>query len=254
MTTNGNNGFNFSGKVVVVTGGSRGIGRGIAQAFAKAGAKVAFTFQSNEDAAQKTLAELVGSGHKMYRFDVSDTAAVEENFAKINTEMGGLHVLVNNAGITRDQILLRLKAEDWDAVLNTNLKSVYLCTKIAVKFMLKAREGSIINISSVIGETGQGGQANYAASKAGIIAFTKSVAQEVASRQIRLNCIAPGFIQSDMTDSLTEEQRKGILTRVPLGSMGDAADVANACLFLASPHARYITGHTLDVNGGLYMN
>jgi 3-oxoacyl-[acyl-carrier protein] reductase len=177
MTTNGNNGFNFSGKVVVVTGGSRGIGRGIAQAFAKAGAKVAFTFQSNEDAAQKTLAELVGSGHKMYRFDVSDTAAVEENFAKINTEMGGLHVLVNNAGITRDQILLRLKAEDWDAVLNTNLKSVYLCTKIAVKFMLKAREGSIINISSVIGETGQGGQANYAASKAGIIAFTKSVAQ-----------------------------------------------------------------------------
>jgi len=246
-------GFDFSNKVVVVTGGGRGIGKGIARGFAQAGAKVAFTYASNEDAARKTLSELPGSGHKMYQFDASKSEEVEEKIAQIFVEMGGIHTLVNNAGITRDQLILRMKPEDWDAVLATNLKSVFLCTKAAVKLMLKARDGAIVNITSVIGQTGNPGQSSYAASKAGIIAFTKSIAMEVGSRNIRLNCIAPGFIQSDMTESLTEDQKKGILTRVPLGTMGEVADIANGCLFLASPFARYITGHTLNVNGGLYM-
>jgi 3-oxoacyl-[acyl-carrier protein] reductase len=244
----------LEGKVVLVTGGSRGIGRGIAKLFSEAGAKVALTYQSNETAAQETLKDLKGSGHKIYKLNIADSTDVEDVMGKITTEMGGLNVLVNNAGITKDQLLLRLKAEDWDQVLETNLRGVFLTTKLAVKTMLKAREGSIINITSVIGQTGNPGQSSYAASKAGIIAFTKSIALEVASRQIRLNCIAPGFIRSDMTDSLTDEQKKVILDRVPLGSMGEAWDVAAACLFLASPLARYITGQTLNVNGGLYMN
>lgn len=251
------NHFAFAGKVCVVTGGVRGIGRGIALAFAQAGAKVCVTYETNEEMAQQTLEELGGgsAGHKAYRFDVSDPRAVEENFKKINEEMGCLNILINNAGITRDQILLRMKPEDWDQVINTNLRSVFACTKAAVKTMLKAKsEGSVINITSVIGQTGNPGQSNYAASKAGIIAFTKSVAQEVASRQIRLNCIAPGFIQSNMTDSLTEDQKSKIMEKIPLGFMGDAKDIAAACLFLASPLGRYITGHTLNVDGGMYMN
>ena len=245
--------FDFTGKVVVVTGGSRGIGKGIAQAFAEAGAKVALTFQSNDEAAEKTLAQLPGAGHKMYKFNAAIQTEVEEAIPRIHSEMGGLHILVNNAGVTRDKLLLMMKAEDWDQVIATNLRSVFLCTKMAVKLMLKTREGSIINITSVVGQMGQGGQSNYAASKAGIIAFTKSVAQEVASRQIRLNCIAPGFIQTDMTDSLTEEQKKAFMDAIPLKSMGLATDVAYGCLYLASPFARYVTGHTLNINGGLYM-
>jgi 3-oxoacyl-[acyl-carrier protein] reductase len=246
--------LNLQGKIVLVTGGSRGIGRGIVKAFSDAGAKVAFTFQSNETAAQETLKMLSGSGHKIYKMDSSQSTQVEETITQVHSEMGGLHVLVNNAGIAKDQLLLRMKVEDWDQVLETNLRGVFLATKTAVKLMLKAREGSIINITSVIGQTGNPGQSNYAASKAGIIAFTKSVALEVASRQIRLNCVAPGFIQSDMTDSLTDAQKQGILTKVPLGSMGEPKDIAAACLFLASPLSRYITGHTLNVDGGLYMN
>ncbi len=246
--------FDFSNKVVVVTGASRGIGAGIAKGFADHGAKVAITFNSSNDAAQSTLNSLKGSGHKSFKFDVSKPDQVESAMGRIHEEMGGLEVLINNAGITKDQLILRMKPEDWDQVLETNLRSVFACTKSAVKVMLKARQGSVINITSVIGQTGNGGQSNYAASKAGIIGFTKSIAQEVASRQIRLNCIAPGFIQSDMTDSLTEPQKKAILEKVPLGSMGEAQDVANACLFLASPFARYITGQTLNVNGGLYMS
>ncbi|MDZ4676632.1 MAG: 3-oxoacyl-[acyl-carrier-protein] reductase [Oligoflexia bacterium] len=245
--------FNYKDKVVVVTGGSRGIGRGIALAYAHVGAKVAITYQSNDEAAQKTLSELQGEGHKLYKFNVSDPQAVDTYFGQIQEDLGGLHVLINNAGIAKDQLLLRLKPEDWNAVIETNLRSVYACTKAAVKIMLRAKEGSVVNITSVIGQTGNAGQSNYAASKAGIIGFTKSIAAEVASRQIRLNCIAPGFIGSDMTESLTDAQKKSILERVPLGSMGEAADIAHACLFLTSPYARYITGHTLDVNGGLNM-
>lgn len=245
----------LDGKVVLVTGGSRGIGRGIAKLFSEAGAKVALTYQSNEGAAQDTLKDLKGSGHKIYKLNITESANVEEVMGQVTSEMGGLNVLVNNAGITKDQLLLRMKADEWDQVLETNLRGVFLTTKLAVRTMLKAKlEGSIINITSVIGQTGNPGQSSYAASKAGIIAFTKSIALEVASRQIRLNCIAPGFIRSDMTDSLTDEQKKVILDRVPLGSMGEAWDVAASCLFLASPLARYITGQTLNVNGGLYMN
>lgn len=247
--------FDFSNKTVAVTGASRGIGKGIAKAFSQCGAKVAVIYQSNDEAAQKTLGELSGNGHKTYKLDVSQPEAVEAVFGQIQEDLGGLHVLINNAGVTRDQLLLRMKAEDWDQVMQTNLKSVFACTKSAVKMMLKAKvEGSVINITSVIGQIGQGGQSNYAASKAGIIGFSKSVAAEVASRRIRVNCIAPGFIQTDMTDSLTEQQKQGILEKVPLGSMGEASDVAAACLFLSSNHARYITGHTLNVNGGLYMS
>jgi len=247
--------LNLNNKVVLVTGGSRGIGRGIAKLFSEAGAKVALTYQSNEGAALETLKALHGSGHKIFKLNISDPANVEETMGQVLTEMGGLNILVNNAGITKDQLLLRMKLEDWDQVLETNLRGVFLTTKQAVKLMLKARaEGSIINITSVIGQTGNPGQSSYAASKAGIIAFTKSIALEVASRQIRLNCIAPGFISSDMTDSLTDEQKKGIKDRIPLGHVGEAWDVAAACLFLASPLARYITGQTLNVNGGLYMN
>lgn len=246
--------LNFEGKVVLVTGGSRGIGRGIAKLFSEAGAKVALTYAHNESAAQQALTELKGSGHKSYKMSSEDPDSIETTITAVNQDMGGLHVLINNAGITKDQLLLRMKTDDWDQVLTTNLRGVFLSTKAAVKLMLKAREGSIINITSVIGQTGNAGQSSYAASKAGIIAFTKSIALEVASRQIRLNCIAPGFIKSDMTDSLTDEQKRGILERVPLGSMGESVDVANACLFLASPLARYITGQTLNVNGGLYMN
>jgi len=245
----------LEGKIVLVTGGSRGIGRGIAKLFSEAGAKVALTYQSNEAAAQETLKELKGSGHKIFKINIAEPESVDEGMAQVVDSMGGLNILVNNAGITKDQLLLRMKAEDWDQVIDTNLRGVFLTTKVAVKLMLKARaEGSIINITSVIGQTGNPGQSSYAASKAGIIAFTKSIALEVASRQIRLNCIAPGFIHSDMTDSLTDEQKKGILDRIPLGSIGEAWDVAAACLFLASPMARYITGQTLNVNGGLYMN
>jgi 3-oxoacyl-[acyl-carrier protein] reductase len=246
--------LNFTGKIVLVTGASRGIGRGIAKLFSEAGAKVALTYANNEEAALSAISELQGSGHKAYKLNSESPDSIEATFNAVNTEMGGLHVLINNAGITKDQLLLRMKTDDWDQVLTTNLRGVFLSTKAAVKLMLKAREGSIINIASVIGQTGNAGQSSYAASKAGIIAFTKSIALEVASRQIRLNCIAPGFIKSDMTDSLTDEQKKGILERVPLGSIGETVDVASACLFLASPLARYITGHTLNVNGGLYMN
>lgn len=237
-----------------MTGASRGIGKGIAQGFAQKGARVAMTYQTSDETAQKALSEMPFKDlHKLYKFDVSDYGAAEENLTKISSEMGGLHVLVNNAGITRDQLLLRLKPEDWDAVIQTNLRSVYNMSKVALKLMLKAKEGNIINITSVIGQTGNAGQSNYAASKAGIIGFTKSIAAEVASRQIRINCIAPGFIRSDMTDSLTEDQKKTIMDKIPMGFIGESNDVAECCLFLASPMSRYITGQTLNVNGGLHM-
>lgn len=246
--------FDFTNKVVVVTGASRGIGKAIAKNFSQCGAKIALIYNSNDDAAVATLNELSGSGHKKYKLNVASTKDVESTFEQIKTEMNGLHFLINNAGVTQDQIILRLKEEDWDKVIQTNLKSVFNCTKMAVKFMLKERTGSIVNITSVIGQTGNAGQSNYAASKAGIIGFTKSIAAEVASRNIRLNCIAPGFIKSDMTDSLTDEQKNKIMEKVPLGTIGEADDVAAACLFLCSEFSRYITGQTLNVNGGLYMN
>jgi len=253
--------FDFKNRVVVVTGSSRGIGKGIAAAFARAGAQVAVTYHSSDAAANAVIEELRGLSkeagvepkHKAYKFDVADSNAVEQAFDLIKSDLGVPYTVVCNAGVTRDGLLLRMKPEDWDQVMATNLRSAFACTKAAMKMMLKAREGSFIYISSVIGEMGNGGQSNYAASKAGLIGFAKSVAQEVASRGIRANCIAPGFIESDMTHALNDEQKTAILAKVPLSKIGSVEDVAHACLYLASDFARYVTGHTLDVNGGLYM-
>jgi 3-oxoacyl-[acyl-carrier protein] reductase len=254
----GNSVTEFEGKTALITGGSRGIGRSIALAFAKAGARTAIVYSSSDAAAEETLAEIKKLNpnvpHGLYKVNVASTSLVEDLMARIKEELGGPHYVINNAGVTKDQLLLRMKEEDWDQVLNTNLKSVFNCTKAAMKIMLRERSGSIVNITSVIGQTGQAGQSNYAASKAGIIGFTKSAALEVASRNIRINSIAPGFIRSDMTEALTAEQKQKILAQVPMGQMGEPEDIAQACLFLCSNNARYITGHTLNVNGGIFMN
>lgn len=243
----------FDGKTILVTGSSRGIGAAIATRLAHEGAKVGITYSSNPDSAEKVLAGLPGQGHLMLNLNIASEESVNAAFEKIASTWGHLDGLVNNAGITRDTLLLRMKAEDFQAVLDTNLKGTFLCTRAAVKMMLKARQGSIVNITSVIGEMGNAGQANYAASKAGIEGFTKSVAQEVGSRNIRVNCVAPGFIVTDMTDALNEQQKAAILSKVPLGTLGDANDVASATAFLLSNESKYVTGHTLSVNGGLYM-
>ncbi len=237
----------------MVTGSSRGIGAGIARLLADEGAQVVITYSSSEGPAREVLASLKGTGHMIVALQVADEASVSAAFAKVLETFGSLDGLVNNAGITKDQLLLRMKQDDFQSVMDTNLKGTFLCTKLAVKTMMKARKGSIVNITSVIGQTGNAGQANYAASKAGIEAFSKSIAQEVGSRQVRVNCVAPGFIVTDMTDQLTEEQKTGILSKVPLETLGQTEDVAHAVAFLLSDKARYITGHTLSVNGGLYM-
>lgn len=243
----------FEGKTVLVTGSSRGIGAGIAQYLAREGARVAVTYSSNPAAAEKTSAALEGSGHLCLQLNVADEASVEQAFEKVVQEFGKLDFLVNNAGITKDQLLLRMKAEDFSSVVDTNLRGTFLCTKAATKLMLKARSGSIVNITSVIGQTGNAGQANYAASKAGIEAFSKSVAAEVASRSIRVNCVAPGFIVTEMTDVLSDTQKQAILDKVPLKTLGTVDDISSAVGFLLSDEAKYITGQTLSVNGGLYM-
>jgi 3-oxoacyl-[acyl-carrier protein] reductase len=243
----------FEGKTVLVTGSSRGIGAGIAQYLARQGARVAVTYSSNAGSAEKTCAALEGTGHLCLHLNVSDEASVEQAFEKITQEFGKLDYLVNNAGITKDQLLLRMKTDDFNAVVETNLRGTFLCTKAATKLMLKARSGAIVNITSVIGQTGNPGQANYAASKAGIEAFSKSVAAEVASRSIRVNCVAPGFIVTEMTDVLSDTQKQAILDKVPLKALGTVDDIASAVSFLLSDEAKYITGHTLSVNGGMYM-
>jgi 3-oxoacyl-[acyl-carrier protein] reductase len=243
----------FEGKTVLVTGSSRGIGAGIAAHLAREGARVAITYSSNSAAAENVLAALPGQGHLCLKLNVSDEASVQAAFDEIAKQFGQLDGLVNNAGITKDQLLLRMKAEDFQSVIDTNLKGTFLCTRAAVKMMIRARTGSIVNITSVIGEMGNPGQSNYAASKAGIEGFTKSVAQEIASRGVRANCIAPGFIITEMTDVLTDQQKQAILAKVPLATLGDVSDIANATSFLLSPESKYITGHTLSVNGGLYM-
>ncbi len=243
----------LGGKKIIVTGSSRGIGAGIARLLASEGAQVAVTYSSSEGPAREVLASLKGSGHVITPLRVDDEASVQKAFETILGSFGEIDGLVNNAGITKDQLLLRMKIDDFDSVLDTNLKGTFLCTKLAVKHMMKARKGSIVNITSVIGQSGNAGQANYAASKAGVEGFSKSIAQEVGSRNIRVNCVAPGFIVTDMTDKLTDEQKAGILSKVPLQSLGDSDDVAHAVAFLLSDKARYITGHTLSVNGGMYM-
>ncbi|MEK6553799.1 MAG: 3-oxoacyl-ACP reductase FabG, partial [Bdellovibrionota bacterium] len=202
----------------------------------------------------KTLNPKTADQHFCISLNVGDSESVDKGFAQILERFGQIDGLVNNAGITKDQLLLRMKTEDFDEVIQTNLRGSFLCTKVVSKIMLKARKGSIVNVTSVIGHMGNAGQSNYAASKAGTAAFGKSVAQELGSRNIRVNCVAPGFIVTDMTDAMTDEQKKAIFTKIPLQKLGDVEDVANAVTFLLSDDSKYITGQTLHVNGGMWMD
>ncbi len=241
----------FQDKVVVVTGASRGIGRGIAEAFGREGARVACVATTLGNA-QATSNQL-GSGARPYACDVSDEAAVEALFEAIGNDFGAPHVLINNAGITRDGLLIRMKDEDWDRVVDVNLKGTFHCIRAVARSMMKARYGRIVNISSVIGQIGAAGQANYAASKAGLFGLTMSVAKELGSRGITCNAVAPGFIETDMTDALSAEFREHVQKNAPAGRLGTPADIASAVLFLASEEAAYITGQTLTVDGGLTL-
>jgi 3-oxoacyl-[acyl-carrier protein] reductase len=245
--------MNLKNKNIIVTGGGRGIGAGICKQLASAGAQLAITYTSRPDAAEGLLKTLEGSGHHLFKMDISNEDSVNQGFSEIFSKFESIHGLVNNAGITKDQLLLRMKAEDFDSVIQTNLRGVFLCTKAIMKPMVKARMGSIVNITSVIGHSGNAGQANYAASKAGIDGFTKSTALEIGSRGIRVNAVAPGFITTDMTHTLTEDQKNTILARIPLQKFGTPEDVANAVRFLLSDESTYITGQTIHVNGGMYM-
>ncbi len=244
----------LSGQVALVTGATRGIGQAIAKTLAAAGATVIGTATTEEGAAKIAayLAEAGNAGTGI-RLDVSDGAAVDAALADVEERFGAVAILVNNAGITRDNLLLRMKDDEWDAILATNLKPAYRLAKAVLRGMMKARRGRIIQIGSVVGTSGNPGQANYAAAKAGLIGFTKSLAQEVGSRNITVNCVAPGFIDTDMTRALPDAQREKLLERIPLGRLGSPDDVAHAVAFLASPQAGYITGATLHVNGGMYM-
>lgn len=244
----------LEGMNLIVTGGSRGIGAELVRHVAKLGARVAFTYSSNQAAAEALLKELPGEGHFIQSMNLSDPSSIDESMKTMIKTLGKLDGLVNNAGITKDQILLLMKLDDIDAVLNTNLRGTMLVTKAAVKSMLKNQKGAIVTLTSVIGQTGNAGQSNYAASKAGLEAFSKSVAQEVASRNIRLNCIAPGFISTEMTDALSPQQKMDIQEKIPLKLLGTTVDVAHAVSYLLSDQSRYVTGHTLNVNGGLFMN
>jgi len=239
-------------KVTLITGSARGIGKQIAATFAQEGATIIIS-DINGDAAAATAKEFVKNSVEASSFacDVTKMQSVEEMVNKILDKYGRIDILVNNAGITRDNLLLRMSESEWDAVVNTNLKGTFTCTKIITKAMLKARSGKIINIASIIGIRGNAGQANYAASKAGIIGFTKSVAREFASRGITANAVAPGYIQTEMTDKLNEKAREEIFKQIPLGKLGTPTDVANVCLFLASSEADYITGQTIVVDGGM---
>ncbi len=242
-------------KVALVTGASRGIGREIAKKFASQGANVAFTYLSSIEKGQALEAELADYGIKAtgYRSDAADFASAEQLVVDVVADFGTLDVLVNNAGITRDTLLMRMSEEQWDEVLRVNLKSVFNLTKAATKPMMRAKNGSIINMTSVVGLMGNAGQANYSASKAGIIGFTKSIAKELGSRNIRSNAIAPGFIESEMTGELNEKALEDWLKNIPLKRAGQGEDVANACVFLASDMSKYITGQTLQVDGGMLM-
>ncbi|MFZ5657404.1 MAG: 3-oxoacyl-ACP reductase FabG [Pseudomonadota bacterium] len=242
----------LAGEVALVTGATRGIGAAIADELAAQGATVIGTATSEPGAASITerLAARGGVGRVL---NVTEPGAIEALVDAIAKEFGGVSILVNNAGITRDNLLMRMKDEDWQAILDTNLTSVYRASKAVMRGMMKARRGRIISIASVIGVTGNAGQANYAAAKAGIIAFSKSLAREIGSRGITVNVVAPGFIDTDMTRGLPEEAKKGMLDQIALGRLGEAADIARAVAFLAGPGASYITGETLHVNGGMYM-
>jgi len=242
----------LEGEVALVTGASRGIGAAISDELAALGAKVIGT--ATTDAGAQAIGERLSAyGGAGRALNVTDGAAIESLIESIGKEFGPVSILVNNAGITRDQLLMRMKDDDWQSILDTNLSSVYRTSKAVMRGMMKARKGRIINIASVIGVTGNAGQSNYAAAKAGIIAFSKSLAREIGSRGITVNVVAPGFIDTDMTKGLPDAQREAMLTQIPLGRLGGPADIAKAVAFLASPAAAYITGETLHVNGGMYM-
>ncbi|QEL56139.1 3-oxoacyl-ACP reductase FabG [Chromobacterium paludis] len=244
--------MSLQGKVALVTGASRGIGAAIADALAAEGAVVIGTATSESGAAAigERLSAKGGAGRVL---NVTEDGAVEALVDAVEKEFGAVAILVNNAGITRDGLLMRMKDEDWDAIMDTNLKSVFKASKAVMRGMMKARSGRIINIASVVGAMGNAGQANYAAAKAGIMGFTKSMAREVGSRNITVNCVAPGFIDTDMTRALPEAQREALVGQIALGRLGDAKDIADAVVFLASDRAAYITGQTLHVNGGMLM-
>ncbi|NSL46635.1 3-oxoacyl-[acyl-carrier-protein] reductase len=247
--------MHVDGKVALITGGSRGIGRAVAIKLAGAGAKVVINYAGNLAAAQEVEQTIKAAGGEavIIQGDVADAGSVERMINQMIDTYGRIDILVNNAGITRDGLLIRMKEEDWDAVLNTNLTGVFHCTKAVARLMTKQRSGKIINISSVVGVTGNIGQANYAAAKAGVIGFTKAMAKELASRGITVNAVAPGFIATDMTAVLPEQIKTELISRIPLGKLGSPEDISAAVLFLASEAASYITGQTLNVNGGMAM-
>jgi len=242
----------LAGKVAIVTGGSRGIGLAISRALADAGARVAVVSRTQEGA-ERAAGVLPGEGHRGYACDVADAGQAQAVVARVEAEVGPVGILVNNAGITRDNILIRMKDEEFDEVIATNLKGAFNLTRAVSRGMMRRREGSILNITSVVGLMGNAGQANYAASKAGLVGLTKSVARELASRGIRCNAVAPGLIRTDMTGSLTDAQVEALKQHIPLGALGEAEDVARVARFLVGPAARYITGQVLAVDGGMVM-
>ena len=247
--------MSLDGKVAVVTGGSRGIGRTISLRLAEQGAFVYVNYVSRPEAAEETIAQVEANGGNgsVIQFDVADLSAVQAAFKEISSEKGPADILINNAGITRDQLVPLMKEADWDAVLDTNLKGTFNCCKAVIRGMMKKRRGRIVNISSVVGFSGNGGQVNYAAAKAGMIGLTKSMAREFASRNVTVNCVAPGYIVTEMTETLSEDVQQKLLSEIPLGSLGVADDVAGAVCYLTSEGAGYVTGQTIHVNGGMYM-
>jgi len=247
--------MSLTGKTALVTGGSRGIGRAICLRLAEQGCRVAVNYVANPDAAETTLDHIrkLGGEGRITPFDVADASGVTRAIKELDKEWGGVDILVNNAGITRDGLMARMKEEDWDAVINTNLKGAFLCAKAAARSMMKKRWGRIINIGSVVGALGNGGQINYAAAKAGLGGLTRTLARELASRKITVNQVAPGYIVTDMTEGLGEDLRAALLAQIPLGELGRPEDVAACVAFLASEDSGYLTGQTLHVNGGMYM-
>lgn len=245
----------FEGRSAIVTGGSRGIGRAIVKELAARGANVAFNFTKNKELAGQLVAEIEGSGHRALAFqaDVTDSGAAEQMVRSVKSELGSVDYLVNNAGITRDKLIMMMSEDDWDAVLNTNLKGVFNVTKPAVSLMVRQRRGAILNIASISGVVGMAGQTNYSASKAGMIGFTKALAKEVGRRSITVNALALGLIETDMTVGLADEYRQKIIEQIPLGRYGTVEEIARIAVFLLSDDARYITGQVVQADGGLAM-
>ena len=242
-------------RIALVTGGSRGIGRAVCLRLASMGATVGINYVSNSTAAEETLQQIEAIGGKGFlaRFDVADAEAVQESIKEIIAIHGKIDILVNNAGITRDGLMARMKEDDWDSVLDTNLKGAFLCSKAVMRAMMKQRWGRIVNVSSVVGFIGNSGQVNYGAAKAGLTGLTKSMARELAGRNITVNCVAPGYIVTEMTDGLTEDVQEALKAQIPMATLGTPEDVAASVGFLASTDSNYVTGQTLHVNGGMYM-